>query len=156
MEKHLRIGEAGIATGLSPKTIRYYEEINIIPKPKRTNGGVSGPGYRVYSAEDIERLQRIKRARWLDFSLAEIKQLFSPALASSDARREKMLTIFEQKLEAIDRHVEELKQLKVDFQRMKNRLTLPVLEASESCCEPLCGPETCGGPQSVQEKEIEE
>jgi len=47
--KHKQIGEAARHLGINPKTIRYYEEIGLIPKAGRTTGGVHTRGHRVYN-----------------------------------------------------------------------------------------------------------
>ena len=67
---YLQIDEVASRTGLTKRTIRYYEEIGLLRPPSRTEGG-----YRLFTAEDIGRLERIKRLRELmNFSLAEIKE----------------------------------------------------------------------------------
>jgi DNA-binding transcriptional MerR regulator len=65
-----RIEHVAVRTGLTKRTLRYYEEIGLLDPPTRTEGG-----YRLYSAADIARLERIKRMRdLLGFSLAEIRE----------------------------------------------------------------------------------
>ena len=64
------IGTVSRHTGVNIETIRYYEKINIMPKPARTTGG-----NRVYSVEQVRRLNFIKRSRELGFSLNEIREL---------------------------------------------------------------------------------
>ena len=72
MESLLRIGELASAAGVSADTVRYYERRNLLPHPGRTDAG-----YRVYSEQDVDRLQFIKRAQSLGLSLDEIKALLS-------------------------------------------------------------------------------
>lgn len=68
---YLRIEQVAARTGLTKRTLRYYEEIGLLPPPTRTEGG-----YRLYSATDISHLELIKRLRdLLGFSLAEIREL---------------------------------------------------------------------------------
>ena len=65
-------------TGLTKRTLRYYEEVGLLPPTDRTEGN-----YRRYSEADIQRLERIKRLRdLLGFSLADIRNL----LAAEDER----------------------------------------------------------------------
>jgi Cu(I)-responsive transcriptional regulator len=66
----MNISQAAKFTGLSSKTIRFYEEKGVIPKPSR-----SPNGYRLYSNEQLLILGFIKNARSLDFSLEECKEL---------------------------------------------------------------------------------
>lgn len=63
------IKDAARITGLTPRTLRYYESIGIIPTPQR-----SGGNYRVYSSEDIEDITRIKRITSLGFPLRSVAQ----------------------------------------------------------------------------------
>ncbi|HLZ21474.1 MAG TPA: MerR family transcriptional regulator [Ktedonobacterales bacterium] len=70
-EEYLRIEQVAARTGLTKRTLRYYEEIGLLAAPSRTEGG-----YRLYSAHDIQELERIKRLKkLLGFSLAEIREI---------------------------------------------------------------------------------
>ncbi len=67
----MNIGAAGVASGLPPKTIRYYEEIGLVSPDRRENA------YRDYSDEHIHKLRFIQRARSLGFSVQDCRQLLS-------------------------------------------------------------------------------
>ncbi|WP_248924697.1 MerR family transcriptional regulator [Paenibacillus hamazuiensis] len=68
--KELKIDDVAKETGLTKRTIRYYEEIGLISPPQRTVGGV-----RLYSGEDVERIKKLLIAREvLGFSLQELQQ----------------------------------------------------------------------------------
>ncbi len=68
---YLQIGEAAERSGLTQRTLRYYEERELLPAPSRMEGG-----FRLYSAEDMERVERVKELKeLLGFSLADIKQM---------------------------------------------------------------------------------
>jgi DNA-binding transcriptional MerR regulator len=68
---YLQIGEAAERTSLTQRTLRYYEEKGLLDTPTRMDGG-----FRLYSAEDLERLERIKELKdLLGFSLADIKEM---------------------------------------------------------------------------------
>ncbi len=64
------IGELCARTGLSPRTIRYYEEVGLLPGVRRRAGG-----RRVYGNDALERLHFIGRLKTLGLSLGEIKEL---------------------------------------------------------------------------------
>ncbi len=76
--KLFTIEQVAERTGLTKRTLRYYEEVGLLPPTDRTEGN-----YRRYSEEDIQRLERIKKLRdLLGFSLADIREL----LDSEDER----------------------------------------------------------------------
>jgi MerR family regulatory protein./MerR, DNA binding. len=60
---------AGIA-GVSPRTIRYYDEVGLL-KPVRINSS----GYRIYGRKEVDRLQQIMFYRELGFSIEKIKEI---------------------------------------------------------------------------------
>ncbi|MFN0146053.1 MAG: MerR family transcriptional regulator [Dehalococcoidia bacterium] len=70
-EGYLQIGEAAERSALTQRTLRYYEEKGLLSPPSRMDGG-----FRLYSSEDLERIERIKELRdLLGFSLADIKEM---------------------------------------------------------------------------------
>lgn len=70
VEDRLRIGELSGRLGLSTATLRYYESLGLLGEPER-----SPSGYRLYSADDEQRMRFILRAKALDLSLEEIRSL---------------------------------------------------------------------------------
>jgi DNA-binding transcriptional MerR regulator len=85
MSEELRIGEVAKLTGTTPRTIRYYEEIGLLPDP-----GDRVPGaHRSYREEDVERLTELLRLKdLLGVSLEELKELVSAEDARAALRRE--------------------------------------------------------------------
>src|SRR5258708_20598512 len=72
-----QIGELSKHADVPEKTIRYYEDIGLLPPARR-----SANSYRVYDEADFQRLRFIRSARALDFTLQEI----APILAARDRR----------------------------------------------------------------------
>ena len=107
----MNIGDASERSGLPPKTIRYYEDIDLL-KPAR-----GGNGYRDYSSEDIHRLRFLQRARSLGFSVEECRQLL--ALYGDKARESAdVKAIAEAKLAEVDRKIAELVGLRKTLQHL--------------------------------------
>ena len=64
-------GEMANKADVNPGTLRYYERKELIPKPRRSDGG-----FRLYDEHYVDRLRFIQRAKELGFMPAEIKDLF--------------------------------------------------------------------------------
>jgi len=80
----IRIGEVAERTGLTPRTIRYYEEIGLLPTPPERRKGE----HRAYGENDVERLTELKRLReLLNLSLDELKQLLEAEEARAAIRK---------------------------------------------------------------------
>lgn len=103
---HLIIGEAASASGLSAKTIRYYEDIGLISPATRTAGG-----YRAYSENDVQTLIFLKRARSLGFSVEECRSLLSlyrdKSRASADVK-----ALAQRRIGEIEEKIAELQSMK--------------------------------------------
>jgi DNA-binding transcriptional MerR regulator len=82
-EGKLRIGEVAELTGTTPRTIRYYEEIGLLPGSGREQGK-----HRSYTEADVERVREIVRLRnLLGLSLDELSKLLEAQAARADLRR---------------------------------------------------------------------
>ncbi len=66
-DHRLRIGEVARLVGVTPKTVRHYEKIGLLPPAARSDSG-----YRLYSANDLLRLHRVKKLRSLGLSLRQV------------------------------------------------------------------------------------
>lgn len=72
MGERMQIGEVAERTGLSLRTIRYYEEVGLVVPSARSQGG-----FRLYTEPDVERLQLIKRMKPLGFQLDAMRDLLA-------------------------------------------------------------------------------
>lgn len=92
--EHMQIGEVAARTGLSLRTIRYYEEMGLIIPSARSAGR-----FRLYTEADLARLELIKRMKPLDFSLDEMRDLLSLLDALEGAASESERTELVERLE---------------------------------------------------------
>lgn len=72
MARGITIGQLAKAAGVNLETVRYYENIKLMPPPPRTEGG-----HRAYSREHVRRLAFIRRARELGFGIEDIRALLT-------------------------------------------------------------------------------
>ena len=105
MPETLQIGQVARNLGLNPTTIRYYEDIGLLPEPKRTLSG-----YRQYSAPDVERIDFIRRARTLELSLDEIGEILS-FRDQGEAPCPYVLHLIAAKITQVERKIDGLRQL---------------------------------------------
>ena len=84
-ERSLRIGEVAEQTGTTPRTIRYYEEIGLLPGAGDRPQGQ----HRCYTAADVGRINEIVRLRdLLGLSLEQLRQLLEAETARAELKRE--------------------------------------------------------------------
>lgn len=70
MEANLQVGEVSERTGLSVRTIRYYEDVGLIPPASRSKGG-----FRLYADSDVQRLRLVRTMKPLELTLEEMVDL---------------------------------------------------------------------------------
>lgn len=109
-----KIGEITKLTGLSADTLRYYEKYGLIKNISRSPSGI-----RLYSDKDISKLNFIKRAQRMNFSLNEIKKLLSmredPQHAKDSVRQ-----LTADKLKHIEEQLTELSTLQSELTLLLN------------------------------------
>ncbi len=113
-KQYYKIGEVAKLTSLTADTLRYYEKYGLLNRVGRNESGV-----RLYTDKDLSSLRFIKRAQRIDFSLAEIKDLLQMRQDPQHARNE-VRQLTQQKLDAIERHLEELTTLKNELVLLLN------------------------------------
>ena len=131
-EPHLQIGEVAERTGVTQRTLRFYEEKGLLKPPSRMEGG-----FRLYSDADIQRVEQIKQMQGLlGFTLAEIKEMvdaeevkmqlraeYRPEAALSDKRTQlfKAIEVTEHQHDLIQQKVAGLIDMK---SKLEDRLAM--------------------------------
>lgn len=119
MQNSLTISQLGEKVGLPPKTIRFYEEIGLITKPKR-----AANGYRVYTSELIDELILIKNARELGLPIVEIKKLMVGCEKNNcEHTRHYLQNEITNYLEVLKNKIQQMEHLKQQLTRLKQSIT---------------------------------
>lgn len=125
----MKIQDLSQMTGVSAKTIRYYEEIGLLPMPARAENN-----YRQYGEQDVERLRLVAGARRLDLSLDDIQEI----LALRDHREAPcrvLLERMEQKADEIAERIHALQQMESELRGLRTLgLTFPVDDVDGKNC----------------------
>jgi DNA-binding transcriptional MerR regulator len=139
----LRIGDVARLADTTPRTIRYYEEIGLLPgAPTRPAGG-----HRLYSAEEVERLREVIRLKHLlGVSLEELKALLTAEEARAavraelrrddvDPERRRALLVealghLDRQLELVGRRAAELATLQDELHETRNRVRRKIRAAA--------------------------
>jgi DNA-binding transcriptional MerR regulator len=123
------ISELAAHTGVDAKTIRYYESIGLIPKPKR-----SANSYRQFTPADIERLRFIASGRALGFSIADVREILA-ARDCGEAPCRRVLDTLSQRMQDIDRRISALLALRETLSQLRrDGETLPPDEVLGEHC----------------------
>lgn len=120
----LTIGKLAKAAGVTTPTIRYYEEIGLLPAADRSESG-----QRVYGADDLERLTFIRRCRDFGFGIDQVRLLAGLSISADKDCRE-VGDIARGHLKEVQAKLAELKALERGMQRFVAQ------------CDSVC----CGGP----------
>ena len=107
------IHELAGQTGVSTRTIRYYESIGLMPRPRRATNN-----YRDYAPEAAERLRFIAGARSLGFALDTIADILA-ARDGGEAACRRVLKTLDQRLAEIDRRIADLVALRETLIRLR-------------------------------------
>jgi DNA-binding transcriptional MerR regulator len=126
----IRIGKVSEQTGLSVDAIRFYEKQHLLERPPRTGGG-----FRLFSREDIERIQFIRRAQQLGFSLPEIREVL--LLQEAGEVCSQIRDLLKAKIEIIRGKIRELtvleQQLREKLRKCEHSLALSVESRGTIC-----------------------
>jgi len=124
----MKIGELARKKGLAVSTIRFYEEFGLLPPAAR------GPnGYRQYSGDALERLDRVRAGQRLGLSLETMRGLFS---YSGECSRQKTLIEFDARLREVEALLASLLAQRDELRRLRTQLAT----GSQGCRPPTCMP----------------
>jgi MerR family transcriptional regulator, repressor of the yfmOP operon len=125
--RQLRIGDVAKAVGTTPRTIRYYEEIGLLPETAERPAGQ----HRVYTQTDVERLQEVLHLKsLLGVSLDELKELVEAEDARALIRREyhqsddpaRKRELLEEALGHIERQLELVRRRRAELDKLDSEL----------------------------------
>lgn len=102
----LRIGEVAARTGLTPRTLRHYDELGLLIPSGRTDGD-----YRLYSRDDMDRLLAIQHLKSLGLGLAEIQQALDDPSFDAGPLLERHANVVEQRIAEEQTLLRRLRQL---------------------------------------------
>ncbi|HZC19985.1 MAG TPA: MerR family transcriptional regulator [Rubrobacteraceae bacterium] len=109
----VRVGEVAERLGVSPRTIKYYEELGLVRPETRSQGG-----FRLYGEEDIRRLERVLRMKGIGYSLAAIRELLAVRDAAQEADKVTVLRTAVERLKDREREVAtRIRQTREDLKR---------------------------------------
>ncbi len=117
---YYKIGQLANLVGVSPRTIRYYEEIGLLNSIRRVEGGK-----RVYTDQDCQRLRFIRRLKHLGLTLAEMHEL-EDIYQIHRTNREvlpRLLELLRSHVEKIEERIRNLEKLKSEILTYHTRIT---------------------------------
>jgi Cu(I)-responsive transcriptional regulator len=115
MDGRLSIGALAKAAGVKVVTVRYYENVKLMPEPPRTDGN-----YRAYRREHLHRLRFIRRCRDLGFTLDQVRELLRLSLEGK-RNCSGVDQITAEHLEDIERKIADLKSLAAELRRINRQ-----------------------------------
>ena len=117
--KYYQIGELANLLELSPRTIRYYEEIGLLNSVKRIDGGK-----RIYTDKDFQRLKFIQRLKHLGLTLSEMHELEDIYQIHRTNRKvlSRLLELLDNHVGKIDQRIHHLNRLKEDILNYQEKI----------------------------------
>ena len=108
-----RVGEVAERLEVSPRTVKYYEEIGLVEPEERSKGG-----FRLYGEREMERLERILKMKGMGYSLAAIRELLAVRDTAQEADKVTVLRTAAQHLREREREASErILKMREDLQR---------------------------------------
>jgi DNA-binding transcriptional MerR regulator len=114
-----QIGELAGLLDLSPRTIRYYEEIGLLTSVRRMEGGK-----RIYTSDDLRRLRFIKKLKALGLTLAEMQELEAAYRKHRTNRTvlPRLIELLDRRVAEIDERIETLASLRYEIVEYRSRI----------------------------------
>jgi MerR family transcriptional regulator, copper efflux regulator len=135
MEPPLRVGQLAEATSVPVKTIRYYEQVGVLPAASR-----SAAGYRQYYRRDIHRLLFVRRARSLGLPLSQLRDLRAGLEGEScGTMRPRLQHLVTEQLRAVQQQIAELHTLEGQLMDVRKRLESAAAPPDAKGCHCLDG-----------------
>jgi Cu(I)-responsive transcriptional regulator len=103
---HMNIGETARSAGVTPKMIRHYESLGLLPDVQRTQAG-----YRLYSTKEVSMLRFIRQARALGFAMKQIESLLALWRDDHRASRE-VKEVAQQQLKELEERQREIDEMR--------------------------------------------
>ena len=148
------IGEAAEASGLTVKTIRYYEQAGVIPKAARHDSNARTGGNRLYGEADVGRLKFISHARMLDLSLGDIGELLGiVGEQGCPGEQPDFRRILARHLEKIDTRIAHLLGLRRNIEDLMSR---KASRAGEACSWDTCDCMRSGEARDAERRTVRE
>jgi MerR family copper efflux transcriptional regulator len=126
----MKIGELASSTGVTTKTIRYYEQIGLLADPPRTQSG-----YRNYDPTATERLGFVKAAQRAGLALTEIRSVLD-IHDRGDVPCGHVSALIDAKLHDIDERLQALQRTQQELRQLRNRAGS--LNPKDCGAEPIC------------------
>jgi len=135
MEPPLKVGELAKAAGVPAKTIRYYEQVGVLPEASR-----SAAGYRQYRRRDIHRLLFVRRARYLGLPLSQLRDLTAGLEGKGCATlRPRLQRVVSEQLRTVRQQIAELHALERQLINVHKRLETAATPPDPEGCHCLDG-----------------
>ena len=135
-DERLKIGDVATRSGLSVKTVRYYEDIGLLaPTVERSDSG-----YRLFAPSVINRLAFVKRAQSLGLSLSEIRDILNIS-DRGELPCDEVKQHLAMKVDEINQQIKALEILKSELQQLLNHWQDPpsVVQTDTKICPNIQG-----------------
>lgn len=123
----MRIGELAARSGLTTKTLRFYEQAGVLPQPERRHSG-----YRDYDDDALSRLQFIRAGQAAGLTLAELRQVIA-VRENTGPPCGHVTALLDAHLADLDMRIAELESIRAEVRRLRQRAdTLDPADCSDN------------------------